>query len=692
MVVLPKTSASCLILVLLAIATLFTPNRAGASSKDIETVRKQYIEYRIGSAPGDKSIRAQLKSLKPDGTWPDVDYADRDRSGWKTVNHLRRIEDLAEAYRKPGHSYAGKPELKSAIVKALKHWVDKDYKNPNWWYNNIGAPMSMANILVLMGNEVPKDTVTRAMATTMSRAKIGMTGQNKVWLAGIVFVRCLTDGNEKELKKARDVILSEVRVTTQEGIQPDWSFHQHGPQQQFGNYGAAFGSSITQWAIIFRNSAYALDDKQRPIIRNYLLEGPSWVLWKGHMDISGCGRQVFRNCQTSKGRSIVGQIKHMLQIDPTKADVYRERIKANEADGQNTLIGNKLFWRSDMMVHRRPEWYASVKMCSRRVIGAETCNSENMRGMHLADGVLYVYRTAKEYENIQPFWDWHRLPGTTCDQSTHSLVPGRKQCMLPTLFVGGLSDGANGVAVLDYKRDALMAKKAWFFEENALVCLGTGISATKSGNVLTSVQQSLLQGSVTTPAGKANSGKHQLKTGDWVHHAGIGYHIVQGEKAELQIAEQKGDWKQLFTTRGSSPQSGKVFSLWLDHGKTPKDRSYAYVMYPNASAPDMPRLVRRPTLQILSNTVDLQAVGVKDKGRVSAVFHKPGKFEWAKGKVLETDTPCIVSMVESAQGTHLHVAEPTQKEKELRLQIVGHAVTVKLPTGGDAGKTVKLKL
>jgi chondroitin AC lyase len=197
---------------------------------------------------------------------------------------------------------------------------------------------------------------------------------------------------------------------------------------------------------------------------------------------------------------------------------------------------------------------------------------------------------------------------------------------------------------------------------------------------------------VTTSAGTIGAGKHSLKAGDWVHHAGMGYHLVQGEKPELQIAEQKGDWKDLFTTRGSSPQSGQVFSLWLDHGTAPKEQSYAYVMYPETSATDMPRRVQDAGLRILSNTPELQAVSVKGETRIQAVFFTAGKLEWSKGKELESDTPCVVSVVRSAQGAIAYVSEPTQQAKTLHLKWAGRAVTIELPIGGNAGKAVEVKL
>ena len=71
----------------------------------------------------------------------------------------------------------------------------------------------------------------------MEQSQFGMTGQNKVWLAGNVLIRGLLLNDAELIKEARENICSEIVLGQKEGIQPDWSFHQHGPQQQFGNYG-----------------------------------------------------------------------------------------------------------------------------------------------------------------------------------------------------------------------------------------------------------------------------------------------------------------------------------------------------------------------------------------------------------------------------------------------------------------------
>nr|AIA86524.1 CAZy families PL8 protein [uncultured Actinosynnema sp.] len=51
--------------------------------------------------------------------------------------------------------------------------------------------------------------------------------------------------------------------------------------------------------------------------------------------------------------------------------------------GVNMLTGNRHFWNSDYMVHRRPEWYAAVRMNSERVRPIEDdTNFDNALGRY----------------------------------------------------------------------------------------------------------------------------------------------------------------------------------------------------------------------------------------------------------------------------------------------------------------------
>jgi len=406
------------------------------------------------------------------------------------------------------------------------------------------------------------------------------------------------------------------------------------------------------------------------------------------MDISGCGRQIFRRCQTGKGRSILGQFKLMAGLDPEKASAYARVIAANQPDTADRLVGHKHFWRSDISIHRRPRWYASVKMSSKRVIGAETCNSENLLGLHLGDGVTYFQQTGREYEDLFPVWDWSRLPGTTCRQNRRSLVPNSKACRGQSHFVGGLSNGVQGIAAMEYRRDGLRARKAWFFLDETVVCLGAGIECPGPEPVLTSVNQCRLHGPVTRSAVR---GAPQRQ---WIHHGGVGYVFLEPGNVTVRAQKQKGDWYRVHHRESKDAVMRQVFSLWIDHGSSPKAARYAYAVLPGVASAELPSLCDSLPIKILHQSPSLQAISSADGKLVQAAFFEPGRLAWGSKRSIEVDKPCLVMLDRTGDRTRLHVADPTHLQERVSIRLSERPTTldVALPQGGLAGQTVTLEL
>lgn len=628
------------------------------SAGDAEVVRRQFIEYFVQTSSYESSVEKYLDQMSAAGTWGDVDYESKRRGSWPTRDHLNRLQSMAVVYADPDARLFLSAELKGAILRGLNHWIEKDYLNDNWWNPRIGVPQTLATIMLLLGEALPDKTLQQARPI-LARSSMGQTGQNKVWCAGIALMKGLLYDDEVLSRKAVGEIWSELRVSTEEGIQPDWSFHQHGPQLQFGNYGISFAGDMVKWASILRGTEHALSGDKLEILRNYMLDGVSWVIWNGRMDISVCGRQNDEGCQAGKGRMTQKQLRAMQAIDPVFSSEY-----------QNVLsrIGFNAFWRSELAVQRRPDWYASVKMSSTRVIGAETCNSENMQGRHLGDGTLLLYRAGSEYEDINPLWDWKRLPGTTCDQGMEELTPrGVSGEFGGSDFSGVIGDEFSGIAAMIYRRNSLSARKATFMFDDHIVCLGSGISGETSEAVFTSVEQSYLKGEVT-------------QSNEWILHDRTAYQFMSGQP-KLMTETIEGNWNQSFPTRGDRPVSGEVFSLWIDHGKSPVAENYAYRIFPAIPEGEVDLIHLNDRSRILMNSDIVQAV--ENDGKVYAVFYEAGVLKSADIKV---SGPCLLIM----SNKTLFVADPTHTLRTLEVLTEGRRVMVELPQGVEQGKPVEI--
>jgi chondroitin AC lyase len=586
----------------------------------------------------------------------------------------------------------------------MNYWLENDFQCPNWWYPEIGVPLALAPTLILMEDELSKEQMAKGIKI-LDRAKIGMTGQNKVWLSGNVLLKALLLRDVDMIRDAAHSIQKELKVSMGEGIQPDGSFHQHGPQIQFGNYGLAYLGDMIKWIRMLRNTPFYFDESKMNILRNYLIDGQQWITWKNQMDISACGRELFVNAQRGIARNLSDDFRQMETLDPANAETYKN------AGQYETLSGNRHFWRSDFQVQRTPNYYFSVKMCSDRVIGAESCNSENIRGYYLGDGATYLYQSGKEYENIFPFWDWKKIPGTTTQQDDKELpVLTASGYRIQSNFVGGVSNGKSGIVVMDYNRDGVSAKKAWFIFNDQVICLGAGISSSTGIPVTTSVNQSFLNGGVLV---KTKSEKilpaesSEALSPKWILHDQTGYFFPEGGNLKLETKTVTGSWNRVFSKYKDEPIQAGIFKLWFEHGANPSGKTYAYCLVPRADKIKMQKLEAKPSFRILKNGTDVQAVISSDQKWRGIIFYQAGKSELMGG--IETDQPCVVMIKKEKGVLSVSVSDPTQKLSQIQLTFKGSyqpehpsvkmqaehgnsILLISLPKGDEAGKTVSFAL
>jgi chondroitin AC lyase len=489
-------------------------------------------------------------------------------------------------------------------------------------------------------------------------------------------------GEHATVKTAANYIKSSIRQGVYPGVQTDWSYHHHGPQNQLGVYGSAFAQDMARYAHLFKDTDCALSSEQLAILGGFLTEGVGWVVWKGAIDANCIGRTVSRKGVTSRFDYLFSTYKLMSEVGPEYKTPCLDYIKRNSSGGTNNLIGNKHFWQSDLMVHRAKTWYASARMSSNRTIGVESSNRENLRGYFAADGVLLLYVTGREYEEIFPVWDWRRLPGITCLQAGDP-PPMPRRLQGTTDFVGGVSDGKTGISVLEYDRCALSAQKAWFFLDDAVVCMGAGIRSDEAHPVATSVNQCLLQGDVVEDA-------------DRYWHGSIGYHFPSRQKVTCRRGPQSGSWSQL-TEATVDPATDKVekdvFSLSIDHGATPKSATYLYVIYPGIAADELQSKAEEEKIVLVSNNTDIQGIYDKSKKRHMVAFWEAGSIQLNNKRTLKVDSPCLLMLGDTGGAAVLFISDPTQKLEAVTVELTGFKpLSIQLPAAPCRGDSLETHL
>ncbi len=171
---------------------------AAYQDADLAVVRDRFVRSVL--PVGDAAV-AQVNALSEkyaaalgaDGSWSDIDYSDMGRSVWATCDHLNRTLVMAKSARLKRNEGHADEALEGRILLALKWWTDHDYKNPNWWWNEIGVPELAGEIGSLLGAQLPDEAARRKIVAIMKRSDWRRwTGANLTWGVGIEIMRgCL---------------------------------------------------------------------------------------------------------------------------------------------------------------------------------------------------------------------------------------------------------------------------------------------------------------------------------------------------------------------------------------------------------------------------------------------------------------------------------------------------------------------
>lgn len=643
-----------------------------------------------------EKVKSYLASLSASGRWADINYEDEKRSGWEPKIHAERILELVKLYYSKQTSYYQSPVIEAAIHKALQHWFTAKPVCLNWWYNQIGIPKTLGTAFVLFEQKLTLEEKQNAIAV-MKNAQFGMTGQNKVWLAGNVMMRALLQNDAKLVKMARDTIASEIVTGGVEGIKEDWCFHQHGAQQQLGNYGLSFVSGMSFFSGVFAGTSLSFNEKQLGIIGTLIDKGYRWVLWKGKMDVSALDRQLFHHAQIHKALSLAFAVSELGGGESNFCSEIAQSLLAENygATQSNPLVGHQHFWQSDYTIHRRPQWMASVKMASERVIGVEMMNGDNMQGYYMADGATYIYQDGKEYLDIFPLWNWRKIPGVTAFQSDAPMpLIQRYQPRNKAAFVGGVSDGKQGITAMEINRAGIKAHKTWVFTDEFVLCLGAGIQADSNLVVTTAVEQNLKQGELTAwqkGAWTKVSGRQKYVNGEQrFFHNRTGY-ILWGNQQNCvaEVAQRTGRWHDVMQMYRPEEVKGEVTSIHVEHGASPQNGNYQYLILPAANQ-SATAAFNLSSVRVLRNDTTVQAVYMSKYATWWITAYRPVTITLASGLPLEIRTPGIYMLRKEKDKYSIWCADPTQKEEFAHLKFGKKEIRVSLPK--EKGQTACVKL
>lgn len=672
------------------------------ASVDIDIIKQRLLQ-RIFSEKND--IESKLENIKSDGSWEDIDYKEQTVTKWQPKVHVDRIKALAVNYNTKNSSMYSSDALKAHIISALHYWVEGKFNCPNWWYNEIGVPAVLGDILLLMGQEIP-DILSLAIIKLIKLGdyKSNWTGQNLIWGVGTMIKRACIENDEtlieKVFKRANEEIC--IAQKDKEGIQIDYSFHQHGNILYSGGYGKAFAIDCIGLLHLTRGTRFKFSEDKVDILVNYLLDGQRWFNYKNVFDYSVVGREITRYEEDSRGW-LLSVCRQLLDIDNIPRRDELEKFVDSLSEAGLQFHGNRHFWKSDMMTHHRKEYYTSLKMVSDRTVGTESGNGEGLKNFHISEGCTYIFRTGQEYNKIFPVWDWKRVPGTTIEQIEGELplvnwgqgARGKKS------FVGGGSDGEFGCAAMKLRQGELKGKKSWFYFDREIVALGADIRCDSPYPVYTSINQCHLQGEVTVREKESivilDKGEHISSNFTWLHHDNIGYIFQGNNDICVKINEQVGSWNEINKSLSENIITEEVFSIWINHGSKFVDREYSYIIIPEIEKDAIEVYYKDSHVDILENNPYKQAVWHEKLNKLQAVFWKRGSINLPEGTIIEVDKPCLLMVEFASKHIEVTAANPKNKRLSVNIKIISKiegkkSICLELPSGEFAGQSITEKI
>lgn len=661
----------------------------------------------------DQSVTALSASILPEGSWNEIDYDSKEMTNWPSTKHLENVVNMCLAYTCSSSKHFEKADLYQKIESALRFFYDKDPQSANWYVHQIGNPQRLGRVLMLMRSgklQIPGELEDKILARIRETggSPYNHTGANKVDVAiHWVYQACLTQ-DASRLASGVEQVYYPLFMTTEEGLQHDFSYFQHGQQLYTGGYGVSFVRHTVALAGFTLGTEYALSREKSTLLIRFFRDHFLPTLRQGIFLYNTLGRRLA--VPGGIGGSFVSDIVSKFEkIDPEHKDVYqaaKARLRSEVPANYRVPSSHHHYWRADYTLYSSPAYTFDIRMATTRTSRSENGNGENMQGYFLTEGANAIVLNGDEYRDIFPVWNWARIPGTTLPQKAK--IPRHRQWEARgnSLIAGGVSNGRYGVTtyVMDNQEMSVntKAKKSWFMFGEEIVCLGAGISSTAEETINTTLNQCRQSGAALSSYKKNETyislgGSVQYPEGvDWIHHNKIAYFFPKKGNVQVSFKKQTGTWNFISNKHSTNQVSNNAFTLWIDHGVRPVNDTYEYLIVPNKTVAET-RKYDLSQIVIAENTESIQAVQNKKLDLWGLVFHEPTSFS-TETFSLSVDAACVV-MLENPGSASVKawIADPSQQRENIKLRFWSSSLSEKevvynMPKLPYAGSSIALTI
>ncbi|WP_236974040.1 polysaccharide lyase family 8 super-sandwich domain-containing protein [Membranihabitans maritimus] len=654
------------------------------AQSDLSIIKDRIIKEIMAPTIDDSQISQLLATFQEDSTWPGIDYVDTTRTAFQHHIHMENIHDLSRSYVRKGSNFYNSEQVKATINSALNYWLEHDFICQNWWWNQIGIPRTLVEILLILKEDnIFTESQLEESLKIANRAHLEASGArpsgDRIKIAGILAKQLLVKEDKEEFDKVIEVIESEIKFATARGMQYDYSFHHRLDRvNNTLSYGKGYADAFAEWAAYVRGTTYSFSDNSMKMLTDYYLDGICKMMVHGKYPDPGAKNRSISRAGTLDPYGSTTP-KRLIASGDYRKDELEEIIAIRNNNLQPSHSHNTFYWHSEHHTHQRPDYFTSVRMFSTRNHNMEVpYNSEGLRNHYLGNGSNFISRTGQEYRDIFPVFDFHKIPGTTLVQHSSFSSKWEIQKEGITDFAGGVTNGLYGAAGFYYSSvfDTIKAKKSWFFFDDEYVCLGSNISSKSDGNVVTTLNQCHLNSDVIISGETVQTLNIDtilnFKKPRWILHDKVGYVLHETDSVYISNKTQSGSWYDI-NEQSDSPKEKiekEIFKVWLDHGYEPENDSYTYFVLPNANREKLINFTARNPIEVTANSPTVQAVNHSRLQIAQAVFYQNDTLNIFGDTDLIFHSPGMIMITYNNIGiTEITVADPTRKMGKLHFAI-----------------------
>lgn len=445
------------------------------------------------------------------------------------------ILNLAKVYKTKGSSYHNDKStleiLQNSLILFEKEYYNVNCKeHTNWWQWEIGIPLILNNIFVILYGELEEEVVLKNLQTSRyfqpdprysgnnpvalhpSGKPLRLSsGGNRTDTVKVSFFRGILLKDEEEIInslealedvwKYKDGDMSENR----DGFYRDGSFIQHGSIAYAGGYGEVLLTGIGEIFYNIKDTKFSRYIKGLDTLYDIIFNSFEPFFYSGRFSDMLSGRGITREKNSDRviGHRILNDI---LLISGAFPKIEREKIEAfikreiSKYGRKKYILEEKIPFMHQLLkkllekeiveeykttlkianrmnrVMKREEKFAiGIAMHSYNVGNYETMNGENLRGWYTGDGAYYLYNeNIDEYDEYWKNMDMYFIPGTTEIRENMEGIDAQRNSetkFVKNKRVGGVSLENSGVALMEFTNwnEKLKSRKMWFFLQGKTV-------------------------------------------------------------------------------------------------------------------------------------------------------------------------------------------------------------------------------